>query len=118
MAMGRPKTKYNNNADVHGRLRESRFDVPAGFPFPMGSYDTAQFDRLDDAQRAALVAWIAGNVSSSSAPAISERHILEASDLRVAPGAVRAALNRAGYESPLRDMNNVGAMRYYAKINA
>lgn len=62
---GRPRAKYPENADVHGRLRAARFDVPppSGAGPSLAERARTAFANLDPNDQALLNGWLASNIT-------------------------------------------------------
>jgi hypothetical protein len=117
MDAGRPKANHSENADVHGRLKESRLDVPTGWPYAPNPYDEARFDALDKQVQEALYSWIQANVTASVVPQLSEQQILNRFGQSLPYGAIRGAMWNLGYLTPTGDLNRSnGPVRFNATL--
>lgn len=120
MGTGRPRSRYPDNADVHGRVREARFDVPPTMPPDPRPDDPARFDDLPLATREALTAWVGSALEPDAEPLIDDLTVLRAfrnaTDHDVPIGAIRAAMHNAGYLTPFRDLNAGRRWRFKARL--
>ena len=66
---GRRTARHSNNADAWGRLRETRFDLPAEappyWPSPQEQAN-AEFDALSQQDQDSLTGWIVASISKAS----------------------------------------------------
>lgn len=120
MNAGRPQARYPNAADVHGRVRERRFDVPAFWPPPPDPEDPARYRELPQATKDALDAFISSRVVAQTEPGTDSAAVRSAfqtaTGLSVPSGAVIGAMYAAGYGATLSSVNQPGAKRFKAKL--